>query len=95
MNFTQQRNLLIFVEKERSTMANRNDKPPENVPGPYYVDATCIDCDLCRNVAPQFLRRQDEGGYTYVHRQPLSREEIALAEEALRACPTDSIGNDG
>ena len=76
-------------------MANRNDKTPENVPGAYYVDATCIDCDLCRNVAPQFLTRQDEGGYTYVHRQPSSQEEIALAEEGLRACPTDSIGNDG
>ena len=76
-------------------MANRNDKTPENVPGAYYVDATCIDCDLCRNVAPQFLTRQDEGGYTYVHRQPVSPEEIAAAEEGLRACPTDSIGNDG
>src|SRR2546428_2823833 len=30
-------------------------------PGPYYVDATCIDCDLCRNAAPQFLTRYDEG----------------------------------
>ena len=76
-------------------MANRNDKTPENAPGAYYVDATCIDCDLCRNVAPQFLTRQDEGGYTYVYRQPVSPEEIASAEEGLRACPTDSIGNDG
>jgi ferredoxin len=76
-------------------MANRNDKTPENVPGAYFVDATCIDCDLCRNVAPQFLMRQDEGGYTYVHRQPVTPEEIALAEEGLHACPTDSIGNDG
>jgi len=76
-------------------MANRNDKPPQNVPGPYYVDATCIDCDLCRNAAPQFLTRYDEGGYTYVYRQPVTPEEFALAEEARLGCPTDSIGGDG
>jgi len=76
-------------------MANRNDKPPQNVPGPYYVDATCIDCDLCRGAAPQFLTRHDEGGYSYVYRQPVGSEEIAQAEAALRLCPTDSIGNDG
>ncbi|MEW6304288.1 MAG: ferredoxin [Verrucomicrobiota bacterium] len=29
-----------------------------------------------------------------MYRQPVSPEEIALAEEA-RNCPTDSIGNDG
>ena len=75
-------------------MANRNDKPSENVPGPYYVDATCIDCDLCRT-APQILTRQDEGGYSYVWHQPSSDDEIALAEEARLGCPTDSIGNDG
>ena len=76
-------------------MANQNDKTAPNVPGPYYVDATCIDCDLCRNAAPQFLRRYDEGGYTYVYRQPVTTEEIAEAEEARGICPTDSIGNDG
>ena len=76
-------------------MPNRNDKSPENVPGPYYVDSTCIDCDLCRNAAPQFLKRQDDGGYTYVYRQPATDEEFAQAEQARLGCPTDSIGNDG
>jgi ferredoxin len=76
-------------------MANKNDKSPENVAGPYYVDATCIDCDICRNIAPQFFTRQDESGYSYVWRQPSSAEEIALAEEAKDGCPTDSIGNNG
>ena len=76
-------------------MANRNDKAPENVLGHYYVDGTCIDCDLCRNTAPQFFTRQDEGGYTYVQQQPISADEIALADEACLGCPTDCIGNDG
>ena len=76
-------------------MADRNRKNPENVPGPYYVDDTCIDCDLCRTTAPQFFRRHDDGGYCYVYRQPVTPEETAQAEEGLAACPTDSIGNAG
>lgn len=76
-------------------MADKNRRAPENVPGPYYVDDTCIDCDLCRSLAPGFFRRQDTGGYTYVHRQPFNPEETALAEEARLSCPTETIGNDG
>lgn len=77
------------------TMANKNQKTPENVPGRFYVDETCIDCDLCRNTAPQSFGRFEEGGYTVVFRQPQTPEEIALAEEAVSGCPTESIGNDG
>jgi ferredoxin len=76
-------------------MANKLLKNPENIPGPFYVDNTCIDCDLCRNVAPQFFKRFDEGGSTYVYCQPATAEEFAQAEEARTSCPTESIGNDG
>ena len=76
-------------------MANKNQKTPENVSGKFYVDKTCIDCDLCRNTAPQFFHRFEEGGYTVVSRQPQTPAEIALAKEALDGCPTDSIGSDG
>ena len=75
-------------------MADRNQKVPENVPGPFYVDNTCIDCDQCRSTAPQFFARDDEAGYSYVHRQPVTLEEIARAKEAME-CPVESIGNDG
>ena len=76
-------------------MANLKEKTPENVPGRYYVDNTCVDCDMCREIAPQIFKRQDDGAYSYVYRQPVSNEEIALAEEALTHCPTETIGNDG
>jgi len=76
-------------------MADKNLKFPENVPGKFYVDNTCIDCDLCRETAPQFFRRNEEEGHTYVWRQPVSAEEIRLAEEAKTGCPTETIGNDG
>ena len=76
-------------------MADRNQKLPENVPGLYYVDNTCIDCDMCRSTAPRVFARHDEGGYSYVHRQPVTPEELAEAELARQECPTDTIGNDG
>lgn len=76
-------------------MAQRNQRYPQNVPGLYYVDDTCIDCDLCRSNAPQFFARYDVGGHSYVHRQPVTPKEIAEAEAARQECPTESIGHDG
>ncbi|MES2570313.1 MAG: ferredoxin [Verrucomicrobiota bacterium] len=76
-------------------MANPTDRFPQNVAGSYYVDDTCIDCDQCRAAAPQFFMRHDEIGYSVVYRQPITPEELELAEEALTGCPTESIGNDG
>jgi ferredoxin len=79
----------------RQTMANKELKTLENVPGAYYVDNTCIDCGLCPDTAPNIFKRFDSGGYTVVHQQPDTLEAIALAEEARSGCPTESIGNDG
>ncbi len=76
-------------------MATLADRHPLNVPGAYYNDTSCTDCDLCRQLAPAFFARDDETAATYVHRQPVTPEEIALAEEALTCCPTETIGNDG
>ena len=76
-------------------MADRTDKNPLNVPGTYYNDLTCIDCDLCREIAPQVFTRDDEEGLSYVWKQPVTPEEIDAAEEARQSCPTETIGNDG
>ncbi|MEQ1850607.1 MAG: ferredoxin [Chthoniobacteraceae bacterium] len=76
-------------------MADRTLKTPKNVPGPFYVDETCIDCDLCRDTAPGIFRRDDEQGVTYVWKQPTTPDEHATAQAALQGCPTDTIGSDG
>ena len=76
-------------------MADKTIRLPQNVPGRYYVDESCIDCDMCRETAPQFFKRDDEIGMSFVYRQPVTAEELTLAEEAKKSCPTDSIGNDG
>jgi ferredoxin len=76
-------------------MPNLAERLPQNIPGRFYVDASCTDCDLCRMTAPEFFRRDDEIGFSIVHRQPITPAEIALAEEARDGCPTESIGSDG
>ena len=76
-------------------MADRFEKNLRNVAGPYYVDASCIDCDMCREIAPDIFRRDDEAGVSYAYRQPLTEAEKIQAEEGRTSCPTESIGNDG
>lgn len=76
-------------------MASTIERLPQNIVGRYYVDSSCTDCDLCRLTAPQFFKRDDEIGFSIVHRQPVTADELALAEEAREGCPSESIGNDG
>jgi ferredoxin len=76
-------------------MASTIERLPQNIVGRYYVDSSCIDCDLCRTTAPAFFTRGDEIGFSIVYRQPVTPEELALAEEAREGCPTESLGNDG
>ena len=76
-------------------MADPNDRVPENVGGEYYVDTNCIDCDVCRDTAPDNFTRADSKGYSFVYSQPADEDQRALCEEALLACPVEAIGNDG
>jgi glyoxylase-like metal-dependent hydrolase (beta-lactamase superfamily II)/ferredoxin len=62
----------------------------ENVGDDFYVDTTCIDCDACRQIAPETFR--DAGEQSVVYRQPETDEERLRALMALVACPTASIG---
>jgi glyoxylase-like metal-dependent hydrolase (beta-lactamase superfamily II)/ferredoxin len=68
------------------------DRLNENAPGDYFVDSSCIDCDTCRQVAPEIYLRLDEVGQSVVHRQPETAGERRRAAMALVACPTASIG---
>lgn len=76
-------------------MADKTRKALENVVGKWYVDVTCIDCDLCRETAPENFSRQDEGGHSYIQRQPRSPAEVAASLAAMEECPVEAIGNDG
>jgi len=76
-------------------LADPNDRVEENAPGTYYVDTQCIDCDVCRDTAPDNFTRSDNNGYSFVYKQPETPEERELCEEALSACPVEAIGSDG
>jgi ferredoxin len=78
-----------------TSMASLSDRLPQNAPGRFYVDASCIDCDQCRAVAPQFFGRDAETGFSFVQHQPATAGEIAEVEQILTDCSVASIGNDG
>jgi ferredoxin len=76
-------------------MADPKDRYTENAAGKFYVDAQCIDCDVCRVTAPNNFHREEEKGYSYVSRQPADAEEEAACREAMDSCPVEAIGSDG
>ena len=73
-------------------MAQLERRLKHNASGDFYVDASCIDCDTCRWMAPDtFMQRQ---GQASVHRQPVRDDERLRALMALLSCPTVSIGTE-
>jgi len=71
-------------------MATREHAVPQNVPGAFFVDTTCIDCDTCRQLAPATFG--ETGDFSYVKIQPRDDDERRAAVRAALACPTGSIG---
>jgi ferredoxin len=76
-------------------MASLAERLATNVAGRFYVDSTCIDCDQCRTLAPDFFARDEDAGTSFVRKQPTLPEDIALVQEAATNCATASIGDDG
>jgi ferredoxin len=61
--------------------------------GEYFVSDQCIDCDLCRQVAPAIFQRKftGTGGISVVARQPQCDLDFQKAEEAKDSCPVGAI----
>jgi ferredoxin len=76
-------------------MADKENRYALNIGGAFYVDDQCIDCDLCRETAPANFKRDDDGGHSYVYKQPENDDERKLCEDALAGCPVEAIGSDG
>jgi glyoxylase-like metal-dependent hydrolase (beta-lactamase superfamily II)/ferredoxin len=73
-------------------VARSSDRIPENVDGDFFVDSSCIDCDLCRQLAPDVFARTDKRAQSFVAAQPRDDREQHRALMALVTCPTSSIG---
>ena len=87
--------ITIAALTPKDPMADAANKYAQNASGAYYVDDQCIDCDLCRETAPANFKRDDDGGHSFLYKQPETDEERHLCEEALTGCPVEAIGRDG
>jgi glyoxylase-like metal-dependent hydrolase (beta-lactamase superfamily II)/ferredoxin len=74
-------------------MAQPDARLAGNAPGDFYVDDSCIDCAMCRFLAPRVFGRDDAVGLSVVERQPEGDGEVLRAAMALVSCPTSSIGS--
>ena len=74
-------------------MARRELAVAENVPGDLFVDETCIECDTCRELAPDIFGSL-ESGQSFVQRQPADNPAWRRALHAVVSCPTASIGSE-
>jgi len=74
-------------------MARRELAVVQNAPGELFVDDTCIECDTCRELAPDVFG-STETGQSFVRRQPRTDAEWRPALHAVVSCPTASIGAD-
>ncbi len=71
-------------------MADLRKRVPQNAPGDFFVDSTCIDCDTCRQIAPSTFGEAPDT--SFVRNQPVTSFERRDALRAVLACPTGSIG---
>lgn len=74
-------------------MANLAQRHRANVSGPWFVDRTCINCDVSRQCAPWMFGEVDD--QAVVVRQPATADELRDAARAMLACPRASIGVTG
>jgi glyoxylase-like metal-dependent hydrolase (beta-lactamase superfamily II)/ferredoxin len=71
-------------------MANLKKKLPANLDGTFFVDSTCINCDACRQLAPETFQEHED--FSSVFHQPASELDVHRAYQAMIACPVGSIG---
>ena len=71
-------------------MARASERLAANAGGPFYVDASCIDCGTCWQFDPAHFA--PIGSTSHVWAQPQGDAETRAALLALQACPVAAIG---
>jgi glyoxylase-like metal-dependent hydrolase (beta-lactamase superfamily II)/ferredoxin len=66
---------------------------PGNAAGPFFVDASCIDCGTCWQWDPDHFA--PAGAHAHVRAQPEGEAAVRMALLALQACPVAAIGAPG
>jgi ferredoxin len=75
-------------------VADKANKNPENVPGPFYTDTGCIFCQQCIGTAPGHFKGANDD-HSYVFKQPSAGGQTDLCKQAQEGCPAGAIGDDG
>jgi ferredoxin len=83
-----------YLQNSEIAMAEKSKILPKNVLGRFYVDETCIDCEVCREIAPANFTRDDTSRKSYVFAQPDTPADEAACLAAIEECPVEAIGNE-
>ena len=70
-------------------------RDPSSAKGRFYVNEHCMDCDICRELAPEFFARNDALENSYLIRQPVDEEEVRLIQDIAQMCSEQAIRSDG
>ena len=73
-------------------MARPETRWPDNVDGRFFVDAECICCAVCVDLAPENFRESDVETHRICFKQPETAEELEACLEAAECCPVEAIG---
>jgi ferredoxin len=81
-------------------MASKELRLDANVPGPWYIDNSCLPCLRCLDEAGPdtenaLLHLSEDESYVFFIKQPQTNDELAAAESAMEVCPQNAIGRDG
>ena len=79
-------------DSKRDESMNKSQKKrrrDENKDGVFFVDNSCIDCDVCRWMCPNIFDRK--GIKSAVYHQPDNENDKLQAYAAMIACPVGSI----
>jgi ferredoxin len=81
-------------------MASKDLRLDANVPGPWYIDNSCLPCLRCLDEAGPdtetvLLHLSEDESYVFFTKQPQTDDELAAAESAMEVCPQNAIGKDG
>ena len=82
---------MLRLRNLESIMASSYPILKSNVAGRFYVDESCIFCDLCIEIAPENFAFDSKEGAAFVMKQPDTDDECLHVRESLDLCPTDSI----
>ena len=64
----------------------------DNTDGNYFVHDACIACDTCTQIAPEHFKLTADYDHAVVTKQPCSKVQIDICNEAIDACPVAAIG---